>query len=207
MDTVRVALHASDRISLAGLRKCLTARPEVIVSTTPPPTGCDVVVAAVNRVTAETLAVLRRWKAESSVPVVLVADDLAEADLMNAVECRVVAVIPRRNATADRLLAAVRVAASGGGMLPPDLLGNLLAHVGRLQSEVLAPRRLNASGLTPREVDVLRLVADGWDTGDIAEKLSYSVRTVKNVLYTLTNRLKLRNRIHAVAYAMQAGVL
>jgi DNA-binding NarL/FixJ family response regulator len=56
-------------------------------------------------------------------------------------------------------------------------------------------------------VDVLRLVADGWDTNDIAEKLCCSVRTVKNVVYTLTNRLKLRNRVHAVAYAMQAGVL
>lgn len=207
METTRVAIHASDRISLAGLRKSLATQPAVIMSTTPPPTDCDVVVAAVDRMTLETLAMLRRWKAESSVPVVLVAGDLAEADLMKAVECRVVAVIPRRNATGDRLLAAVRVAASGGGMLPPDLLGNLLAHVGRLQSEVLAPRRLNASGLTPREVDVLRLVADGWDTNDIAEKLCYSVRTVKNVVYTLTNRLKLRNRVHAVAYAMQAGVL
>jgi DNA-binding NarL/FixJ family response regulator len=207
METIRVAIHASDRISLAGLRTSLAAQPQVIVSITPPPADCDVVVAAVDRMTAETLAMLRRWKAESPVPVVLVAGDLAEADLMNAVECRVVAVIPRRNATGDRLLTAVRVAASGGGMLPPDLLGNLLAHVGRLQSEVLAPRRLNASGLTPREVDVLRLVADGWDTNDIAEQLCYSVRTVKNVVYTLTNRLKLRNRVHAVAYAMQAGVL
>jgi len=207
METVRVAIHASDRISLAGLTKRLAALPEVTVSTTPPPTDCDVVVAAVDRMTAETLAVLRRWLAESTVPVVLVAGELVESDLMNAVECRVVAVIPRRNATGDRLLAAVRVAASGGGMLPPDLLGNLLSHVGRLQREVLAPRRLNASGLTPREVDVLRLVADGWDTNDIAEKLCYSVRTVKNVVYTLTNRLKLRNRVHAVAYAMQAGVL
>lgn len=207
METVRVAVHASDRISLAGLRKSLAARQEIVVSTTPPPTDCDVVVAAVDRMTAETLAVLRRWKEESSVPVVLVTGDLASTELMNAVECRVVAVIPRRNATGDRLLAAVLVAASGGGMLPADLLGDLLAHVGRLQREVLAPRRLNASGLTPREVDVLRLVADGWDTNDIAEKLCYSVRTVKNVLYTLTSRLKLRNRIHAVAYAMQAGVL
>ena len=207
METIRVAIHASDRISLAGLRKNLAAQPAVILSTTPPPTDCDVVVAAVARLTAETLAELRRWKAESSVPVVLVVGDLLEADLMNVVECRVVAVIPRRNATGDRLLAAVRVAAAGGGMLPPDLLGNLLAHVGRLQHEVLAPRRVTAAGLTPREVDVLRLVADGWDTNDIAEQLCYSVRTVKNVVYTLTNRLKLRNRVHAVAYAMQAGVL
>jgi DNA-binding NarL/FixJ family response regulator len=50
-------------------------------------------------------------------------------------------------------------------------------------------------------------MADGLDTGEIAGELCYSERTVKNVIYEMTSRLNLRNRPHAVAYAMQAGVI
>ena len=91
--------------------------------------------------------------------------------------------------------------------LPPDLLGELLSQVERLQRDVLGPRGLTTSGLAPREVDVLRLMAEGWDTAEIAEKLSYSERTVKNVVYAVMSRLGLRNRPHAVAYALRAGVI
>ncbi|WP_390624121.1 response regulator transcription factor [Fodinicola feengrottensis] len=63
------------------------------------------------------------------------------------------------------------------------------------------------SGLAEREVQVLRLVADGFDTEEIAQKLSYSQRTVKNVLHDVTSRLHLRNRSHAVAYALKHGLI
>jgi DNA-binding CsgD family transcriptional regulator len=54
---------------------------------------------------------------------------------------------------------------------------------------------------------VLRLVADGYDTAEIARKLAYSERTVKNVLHNITARLHLRNRPHAVAYALRQGFI
>jgi len=92
-------------------------------------------------------------------------------------------------------------------VLPPNLVGELLKQVDRMQRDVLAPNGLNASGLTPREIDVLRLMADGFDTNEIAGKLCYSERTVKNVIYGVTHRLKLRNRSHAVAYALRAGMI
>ena len=91
--------------------------------------------------------------------------------------------------------------------MPPDLLGRLLEQVGRLQRQVLAPRGLAFSGLTPRETEVLRLVAEGHDTSEIASRMCYSERTVKNVLHDLTTRLQLRNRAHAVAYAMREGLI
>ena len=52
-----------------------------------------------------------------------------------------------------------------------------------------------------------RLVADGWDTSEIAKELSYSERTIKNVFYGITARLNLRNRPHAVAYALRKGMI
>jgi DNA-binding NarL/FixJ family response regulator len=100
------------------------------------------------------------------------------------------------------------LAATGGrGVLPPRLLGALLKQVELLQREVLAAHGLNASGLAPREVEVLRLMADGSDTAEIAEALCYSERTVKNILHALMSRLNLKNRAHAVAYAMRAGII
>ena len=74
-------------------------------------------------------------------------------------------------------------------------------------SQVLAPRGLSFAGLNDRERDVLRLVAEGHDTAEIATLLSYSERTVKNVLHDLNTRLQLRNRSHAVAYAVREGLI
>ena len=54
---------------------------------------------------------------------------------------------------------------------------------------------------------MLRLVADGLDTSEIASRMCYSERTVKNVLHDLTTRLQLKNRTHAVAYAVREGLI
>ena len=113
----------------------------------------------------------------------------------------------RAEAGPERLAAACQAAAAGDGTLPPDLLGRLLDGVGRLQRQVLTPRGLTFSGLTDREVSVLRLVADGYDTNEIASTLAYSERTIKNTIHDVTTRLNLRNRTHAVAYALREGLI
>jgi DNA-binding NarL/FixJ family response regulator len=77
----------------------------------------------------------------------------------------------------------------------------------RTKDEILVPNGLTAYGLTSREVDVLRLVSEGWDLEEVGHKLNYSERTVKNVLYALMKRLKLRNRAHAVSYAIRCGLI
>jgi DNA-binding NarL/FixJ family response regulator len=204
---VRVIVQASDPLSHAGLMSCLASRPEVTVLPVAQRAEADVLVAAVDRLSAEAVAALRRAAADLGVPVVLIAAEITEAELLTAVECRVVAILPRLAVTADRLVHSVTAAAAGGGVMPPNLVGELLKHVERLQREVLTPYGLTASGLTPREIDVLRLMADGLDTGEIAGRLNYSERTVKNVIYGVTHRLKLRNRSHAVAYALRSGLI
>jgi DNA-binding NarL/FixJ family response regulator len=207
MDRVRVAVRASDPITLAGLTSYLATRPEVAVVAPEELTGQGVLVVAIDRMTPKVVTLLKGVGTGAVVPKVLVTSELKEADLLTAVECRVVAVLSRAAATGDKLVDSVLAAGAGGGVMPPDLLGELLEHVQRLQNEVLSPRGLTQSGLTPREIDVLRLMADGWDTAEIADKLCYSERTVKNVIYALTSRLNLRNRPHAVAYAMRAGMI
>jgi len=54
---------------------------------------------------------------------------------------------------------------------------------------------------------VLRLLAEGIDTLEIAQQLSYSERTVRNIIHGMLTRMKLRNRVHAVAYALRNGVI
>jgi DNA-binding NarL/FixJ family response regulator len=207
VEHVRVALSAGDPLSHAGLAGYLAPRPEITLLRPAARAEADVLVLAADRLTTEVVTALRRGAAETGAPVVLVINEITEAELLTAVECRVVAILPRAAVTADRLAHSVLAAAAGGGVMPPNLVGELLKHIERLQRDVLTPYGLNASGLTPREVDVLRLMADGLDTAEIAGELCYSERTVKNVIYGVTHRLKLRNRSHAVAYALRAGMI
>ncbi|MEZ4597660.1 MAG: LuxR C-terminal-related transcriptional regulator [Chloroflexota bacterium] len=54
---------------------------------------------------------------------------------------------------------------------------------------------------------MLRLLADGMDTAEVGRELFYSERTVKNIVHDITSRLELRNRTHAVAYAIKQGLI
>lgn len=137
----------------------------------------------------------------------LISSTIDDDALMTAVEFGVSGVLRRADATADRIVHLLQSAAAGNGNLPPDLLGRLLGQVSRMQRQVLAPRGLSHTGLSDRETQVLRLVADGKDTQEIAREMSYSERTVKSVLHDITTRLQLRNRSHAVAYALREGLI
>ncbi len=208
MDRILLRVLAHDPISQAGVVSQLRPRPEVRVATPAEENDASIVVVVTDSINDEALALLRACvRGPSGVRLVLVVGQLDDDGLVRAVEAGVIGVVRRAEATADRLVAVVQAAAAGDGSLPPDLLGRLLGQVGRLQRQVLDPRGITFSGLASREVEVLRLVADGFDTAQIAGRLSYSERTVKNVLHDVTNRLQLRNRSHAVAYAVREGLI
>jgi DNA-binding NarL/FixJ family response regulator len=77
------------------------------------------------------------------------------------------------------------------------------AGVTRLGSALV--RTAGQSALTTREEAVVRLVAQGHTTAEVAAELSYSERSVKNVIQGVTERLDLRNRCHVVAHAVREG--
>lgn len=207
MERVRVVVQATDPISAAGLTSHLGQRRELMVVPADSRGEADVAVVAADQLSPDVVSALRRTNAETGKPVVLVVNHIEERDVLVAVECGVVGILPRAAATKERLAGMVKTAATGGGVLPPQLLGELLKHVERLQRDLIGPGAGPGGGLSKREVEVLRHVADGLDTGQIATALNYSERTVKNVLSALTTRLNLRNRPHAVAYAMRTGIL
>jgi DNA-binding NarL/FixJ family response regulator len=198
-------VHGPDPISQAGVVSQLRSRPEVRVVDTPEEADCAVVVA--DHVDDATTRVLRRLRKDGRPRLVLVATEIDDAALVAAAEAGVGGLLRRCDASPDLLVRTIVKVHAGAGEVPSDLLGRLLEQVGRLQRQVLAPRGLTFTGLTPRETQVLKLVADGHDTSEIALALCYSERTVKNVLHDLTTRLQLRNRSHAVAYAVREGLI
>jgi len=207
MHRIPVFVHAADPISEAGLEAALRPRPEVGLVTLDEIDDRTVVVEVADTLTDDTIRAMRNLSMRCRHRIVLVTGTLDEAGLLAAIEVGVHAIIRRSEATAPRLAQLIVSTAAGKGDLPPDLLGRLLQQVGRLQRNVLSPMGVHLSGLSQRETEVLRLVADGLDTKEIAAKLCYSERTVKNVLHDVTSRFQLKNRSQAVAYALREGLI
>jgi DNA-binding NarL/FixJ family response regulator len=104
-----------------------------------------------------------------------------------------------KGASADEIARGIRTVHAGGSYLEPRVASKLLA-------EVTSPRR-QASALTEREREVLRLVAEGLPTKQIALSLSISERTVKFHVNSIFHKLGADNRAQAVALAAQRGLL
>ncbi|MFT4294295.1 MAG: LuxR C-terminal-related transcriptional regulator [Micropruina sp.] len=202
---IPVYIHARDPILQMGVSAQLRARADMQVVESV--TQARVAVVVADAVAEETTHDLRMLTRENRPRLVLIVATVDDAALVAAAEAGVVGLLRRCDATAEAVARVIGKAAAGDGEVPADLLGRLLQQVGRLQRQVLAPRGLTFAGLTPRETEVVRLVADGLDTSEIAVRMSYSERTVKNVLHDLTTRLQLRNRTHAVAYAVREGLI
>nr|WP_030501050.1 response regulator transcription factor [Micromonospora purpureochromogenes] len=207
MPRTPISLISTDAITRAGMVSQLRPRPEVLLLDDVEADQADVTLVVCDSVDEPTLRALRALRSRAVPALVLVVTHVDDAGLVAAAEHGVAGIVRRSEANADRLVAVIRAATAGEGSLPPDLLGRLLRQVGALQRDVLAPRGLTVAGLHDREVEVLRLLADGFDTAEIAVKLSYSQRTIKNILHDVTNRFHLRNRCHAVAYALRNGLI
>ncbi len=206
-ERIPVFVYATDRISQAGIAAEIRPRSELRIVAEGDVDAATVAIVVADEVNEDTVRVLKGLQRNGSPRIVLVVTHLDDAGLLSAVEFGVCGLVRRSEATVGTLVTAVRAAAAGNGTVPPDLLGRLLAQIGQLQRQVLAPRGLSFNGFREREIEVLKLVADGLSTGEIAQRFAYSERTIKNVIHDVTTRLNLRNRSHAVAYAMKEGLL
>ena len=206
-ERIRIFLYSGDPILQSGLAVQLRQRPEVVLVDADDVDSAQVALVITDSVDEETLRVLHALQRGGVPRLVLLASTVDAGDLARVVEAGVCGVLRRREMTVDKLLSVILAAAAGDGSVPPDLLGRLLDQVGRLQRQVLDPRGFILAGLAEREIEVLRLAADGMETREIASRLCYSERTVKNVLHEVITRLQLRNRTHAVAYAVREGLI
>lgn len=135
---------------------------------------------------------------------VVAADTLSPTGVLRAIRAGARVLLHTPEATPAQFGAAVHSAANGDSRLPYGLLVRLLSGSAELSMPACAPP---VAPLTERQLTVLTLVADGHANSDIARELSCSEHTVKNVIYELMARLQVRNRAHAVAQAVRAGLI
>ena len=111
-----------------------------------------------------------------------------------------------KDVTAERLFDAVRVIASGGGLLAPTVTRRLISEFARLRPRDTT-RNVAFSNLTARETEVLRLIADGLSNPEIAARLFVSDETVQTHVSRLLAKLGLRDRTQAVIAAYESGLV
>jgi DNA-binding NarL/FixJ family response regulator len=111
-----------------------------------------------------------------------------------------------KDVTAETLFDAVRVVAAGEALLDPAVTRRLVSEFARLRP-TLPPRPDALNELTPRELEVLRLVAEGMSNGEIAERLVVSDETVKTHVSRVLSKLHLRDRTQAVVVAYESGLV
>lgn len=103
----------------------------------------------------------------------------------------------------ERVLEAVRIAAEGGAYFDPQVAHVVLRELGRPST----PAKATASPLTPRETQVLQLIADGNSNAGIAERLSIGLGTVKGHIRDILEKLAVADRTQAAVEAFRRGLI
>jgi DNA-binding NarL/FixJ family response regulator len=110
-----------------------------------------------------------------------------------------------KDAPADQLVTAIHVVAAGEALLAPSITRRLIEEFARRPPSNARPAELEA--LSPRELDVLRLVARGLSNAEIASELYVGDATVKTHVSRILQKLNLRDRVQAVVLAYESGLL
>ncbi|MFD5893906.1 MULTISPECIES: response regulator [unclassified Streptomyces] len=105
------------------------------------------------------------------------------------------------------LISAVRVVAAGEALLAPSVTRRLIADFAQQRPAPRKDRSLRLKGLTPRETEVLELIARGLSNQEIAEHLILAEQTVKTHIGRVLAKLGLRDRAQAVIFAYESGLV
>jgi DNA-binding NarL/FixJ family response regulator len=110
-----------------------------------------------------------------------------------------------KDAPEDQLVAAIRIAAVGGSMFAPSVTRRLIEEFARRSTHRPIPAEI--AELTPRELEVLRLIASGLSNPEIAARLVVSEHTAKTHVAHILQKLNLRDRTQAVVIAYESGIV
>ncbi|MFJ8823936.1 response regulator [Streptomyces sp. NPDC102467] len=108
---------------------------------------------------------------------------------------------------AERLFEAVRIVAAGEALLAPTVTRRLIAEFTRLRPRAIPQQALGTDTLTPREREVLRLIAEGLSNQEIAGRLVVGGETVKTHVSRILAKLGVRDRAQAVVAAYESGLV
>jgi DNA-binding NarL/FixJ family response regulator len=107
----------------------------------------------------------------------------------------------------EQLIAGIRSVASGDALLAPSVTQRLIQEFVRRPPDGIRTPSPELSGLTAREVEVLQMMARGMSNGEIASELFVSETTVKTHVAHLLSKLRVRDRVQAVVFAYESGVV
>ena len=195
-DGVRADLEASGTATVVAeaadggeaVSKAREAMPEVVLM--------DLQMPTVSGVEATRLIM----EESPHVKVLVLSASAEEADVLEAVKAGASGYL-LKSTPANEVSAAVRRVHDGEPVFTPSLAGLVLSEFRRV-----ATKDPDEPKLTPRENEVLKLVAKGYTYREIAEKLFLSVKTVQNHVQNILTKLQLRKRYELMRYAIQRGL-
>lgn len=213
--TIRVLVADDQRLVRAGFRVILECEADMVVVgeagdgaealRLTRELDPDVVLMDVRMPTMDGLEAARRIIASSATRVLILTTFDADEYIYEALEAGASGFM-LKDAPPDQLLAAVRAAARGDALIDPSVTRRLIAQFAKLvrpSGEV--PARLGQ--LTPRELEVLRLLTRGLSNSEIAEELVVEETTVKTHVSRILMKLNLRDRVQAVIVAYESGLV
>jgi len=146
----------------------------------------------------EAAGYVRRERSEAQIVMLTGMSD--DTVLLRAIDAGCAGFVTKDNAV-EEAVAAIRAAASGEAVISPHMLSRLLPKLRREREQ--EPQ----SPLTPREREVLLLLAEGLSNGAIAERLFISLNTVRNHVQNLLSKLGAHSKLEAVAIAARNGLV
>jgi DNA-binding NarL/FixJ family response regulator len=214
-DEVRVVLVDDHELFRGGLRDLLEAQGLMVVgeaSTGEDGVGLtgelapDVVVMDLNMPGISGVDATRQILEQAPLARVLVLTISAEdSDVMDAMMAGACGYL-LKDAAVEELVSGVRAAAAGESSISPRIATKVLARLRRDATEREENARTH-TGLSEREIEVLRLLAEGKGNAEIAAELFISPKTVKNHIASILMKLQIENRIQAAVYAVRAGII
>jgi DNA-binding NarL/FixJ family response regulator len=147
-------------------------------------------------------------KIRTAVPTAAIVFHSAEESedaLLDAIDAGAIAYLTK-SATADQIIEAVRKASVGEVLIPVGLFAKAIARQRRVGHEKQAREKLLAE-FTPRELDVLRLLADGHDTQALARLLGIAPHTVEWHVTHVIEKLRVHSKLQAVIAAARLGLI
>jgi DNA-binding NarL/FixJ family response regulator len=221
---IPVFIYAADPLSAVGAKAQLMSDPTIELLGPVDIDRARVALLVTEAADSSAARIVRAIQRDGVPNVVLVAARFDVDGVVAAAAAGVAGFVRRADATTARLAAAIREADQPGCHLPEGLMKKAAAvreHLGVASDFVDVSDGGPLSGpstecgvatiagprLSVREAEVLRLVAEGFDTADVAEKLAYSESTIKGILAKVMIKIEARNRCHAVAIVTRNGLI
>jgi DNA-binding NarL/FixJ family response regulator len=217
--TIRVVIADDQGMVRSGFSVLLNAQPDIEVIaeavngqeaiTQAAELHPDVILMDVRMPVLDGLQATRAITAMPDPPKVLVLTTFDLDDYVYDALCAGASGFLLKDVTAERLFDAVRVIAAGEALLAPAVTRRLISEFSRIRPRQATPPTAMAAlrELTPRETEVLRLIAEGLSNPEIAARLVVTEETVKTHVSRVLGKLGLRDRTQAVVTAYESGLV